>query len=203
VGNEQNTGAVTDFLDAPRFTREQVLSEPCPVPNQPGAYGWWFRTVPVLVDATGCEVRDGLTLLHVGVSPTPPRPNGKQPVSQDLRKRIRYHFGAARGNADGSSLRKTLGVVLADELGIELRRIGSGRHITLAGGEAVLNQWLADNAQVSWVVRQEPWIFEDELVSALELPLNPQGNNAFHQELKRLRRDAVLRANRLRVLKEW
>ncbi|MCW2521084.1 MAG: hypothetical protein JWR46_3703, partial [Mycobacterium sp.] len=27
--------------------------------------------------------------------------------------------------------------------------------------------------------------------------------NPFQQELKRLRRDAVLKANKLRVLKEW
>jgi hypothetical protein len=200
---DQNAGAVAAFLDAQRINREQVFTEPCPVPDGPGAYGWWFRSVPSRVDATGCAERDGLTLLHVGISPTPPPANGKRPVSQDLRKRIRYHYGAARGNADGSSLRKTLGVVLADELGLELRRVGSGRHITLAGGEAVLTHWMAENTLVSWVVRPEPWLFEDTLVGSLALPLNLQGDNPFREELKRLRRDAVLKANKLRVLKEW
>ena len=194
---------VANFLDAQRFTREQVFSEPSPVPNAPGAYGWWFRTLPAPVDATGCEVRDGLTLLHVGISPTPPPANGKRPVSQDLHKRIRYHFGGARGNADGSSLRKTLGVLLAAELGLELRRVGSGKQITLAGGESVLNQWMSDHTLVSWVVRPEPWVFEEELTANLVLPLNLQGDTAFHTELKRLRRDAVVKANKLRVLKEW
>jgi hypothetical protein len=194
---------VAGFLDAQRFTREQVFTEPSPVPQAPGAYGWWFRTLPAAVDATGCEVRDGVTLLHVGISPTPPPASGKRPVSQDLHKRIRYHFGGARGNADGSSLRKTLGVLLAAELGLELRRVGAGKQITLAGGEAVLNQWMSDNTLVSWVVRPEPWVFEDELTASLVLPLNLQGDSAFHQELKRLRRDAVLKANKLRVLKEW
>jgi hypothetical protein len=194
---------VAGFLDAQRFTREQVFAEPGPVPKAPGAYGWWFRTLPAAVDATGCEVRDGLTLLHVGISPTPPPASGKRPVSQDLHKRIRYHFGAARGSADGSSLRKTLGVLLAPELGLELRRVGSGRQITLAGGEAVLNQWMSENTLVSWVVQPEPWVFEDELTAALVLPLNLQDHNPFQPELKRLRREAVLRANKLRVLKEW
>ncbi|WP_242456298.1 GIY-YIG nuclease family protein [Mycolicibacterium sp. P1-18] len=180
-----------------------MFAEPSPVPNAPGAYGWWFRTVPEAVDAEGCEVRDGLTLLHVGISPTPPPASGKRPVSQDLHKRIRYHFGGARGNADGSSLRKSLGVLLARELGLELRRVGSGKQITLAGGEAVLNQWMSDNTAVSWVVRPEPWVFEEELVAHLVLPLNLQGDSAFHQELKRLRRDAMVRAGKLRVLKEW
>ena len=194
---------VAGFLDAQRFTREQVFAEPSPVPNAPGAYGWWFRSLPESVDATGCEVRDGLTLLHVGISPTPPPASGKRPVSQDLHKRIRYHFGGARGNADGSSLRKSLGVLLAKELGLELRRIGSGKQITLAGGEAVLNQWMSDNTLVSWVVRPEPWVFEEELTANLVLPLNLQGDTAFHQELKRLRRDAMVKAGKLRVLKEW
>jgi len=84
-----------------------------------------------------------------------------------------------------------------------LRSVGSGKQITLAGGEAVLNQWMSDNTLVSWVVRSEPWVFEDELTANLVLPLNLQGDSAFHQELKRLRRDAVLKANKLRVLKEW
>jgi hypothetical protein len=194
---------VAGFLDAQRFTREQVFAEPGPVPNAPGAYGWWFRTLPPAVDAEGCEVRDGLTLLHVGISPTPPPASGKRPVSQDLHKRIRYHFGGARGNADGSSLRKSLGVLLARELGLELRRVGSGKQITFSGGEAVLNQWMSDNTLVSWVVRPEPWVFEEELIAKLVLPLNLQGDTAFHQELKRLRRDAMVKAGKLRVLKEW
>jgi hypothetical protein len=198
-----SSNTVAGFLDAQRFTREEALAEPSPVPHAPGAYGWWFRTLPAAVDATGCEVRDGLTLLHVGISPTPPPASGKRPVSQDLHKRIRYHFGAARGNADGSSLRKTLGVLLATELGLELRRVGSGRQITLAGGEAVLNQWMSENALISWVVQPEPWTFEDELTGALVLPLNLQDDNPFQPELKRLRREAVLKANKLRVLKEW
>jgi hypothetical protein len=62
---------------------------------------------------------------------------------------------------------------------------------------------MGENALVSWVVRPEPWVFEDELTANLVLPLNLQGTNPFQQELKRLRRDAVLKANKLRVLKEW
>jgi hypothetical protein len=203
MSDDQYSTAVTGFLDAQQFTREQVFGEPSPVPNRPGIYGWWFRALPANVDVAGCTSRDGFALLHVGVSPTPPSASGKRSVSQDLHKRIRYHFGGGRANADGSSLRKTLGVVLADELGLELRRVGSGKQITLAGGEAILNRWMAENAVVSWIVRPEPWLLEDEVIAALQLPFNLQGDNAFQQELKRLRRDAVQKANKLRVLKEW
>jgi hypothetical protein len=157
------------------------------------------------VNVSGCEQRDGLTLLYVGISPTRP-PTGDRPTTtHDLRKRIRYHFGGGNADAEGSALRKTLGVLLAEELGLELRRVGSGRRRTLAGGEAVLNQWMADNVLVSWVARREPWNFEGELISKVDVPLVLHGNksNAFYPELNRLRRAAVLSANKKRVLAEW
>jgi hypothetical protein len=194
------------FLDARRFTRDEVFGEPCPVPSEPGIHGWWFREVPGAIDASDCATRDGLSLLYVGIAPTPPPANGKRPASQDLRKRVRYHFGGGAGaSAEGSTLRKSLGVLLADQLGTELRRIGSGERRTFAGGETVLTQWMAENALVSWLIRPEPWLVEDELIATLDLPLNIQGNkgNAFYPELQRLRREAVAKSNKRRVLAEW
>jgi hypothetical protein len=41
---------------------------------------------------------------------------------QALSHRVRYHM---RGNAEGSTLRLSFGCILADQLGIELRRVGS------------------------------------------------------------------------------
>jgi hypothetical protein len=204
--SKRTESRIAAFLAAQPFTREEVFGEPCPVPSEPGAHGWWFRTVPGNIDVSKCEQRDGLTLLYVGISPTAPPADGKRPISQDLRKRIRYHFGGGKGDAEGSTLRKSLGVLLGDELGFKLRRIGSGRRRTFAGGEAVLNQWMAENALVSWVVHPEPWVLEEELIANLDVPLNVQSSNkhnAFYPELTRLRREAVLSANKLRVLKEW
>jgi hypothetical protein len=157
--------------------------------------------LPGDIDSSGCEQRDGLTLLYVGISPTPPPTNGKPPSTQDLRKRIRYHFGGGNANAGGSTLRMTLGVLLAGELNIELRRVGSGTRRTFAGGEAALTQWMADNVLVSWVVRPEPWLFETELVDALDLPLNQR--SSFYAQVKALKRAAVLKADKSRILAEW
>ena len=202
----RSTNRQADFLAARTFTRAEVFTDPGPVPSMPGVQGWWFRTVPGAVDGSGCEQRDGLTLLYVGISPTAPPKNGKPPSTQDLRKRIRYHFGGGKADAEGSTLRKTLGVLLGDELGFKLRRIGSGDRRTFAGGEAVLNQWMAENALVSWLVHPEPWHLEEKLIAAFDLPLNGQASNkdnAFYPELTRLRREAMVSANKLRVLKEW
>ena len=198
---KRKADAVVNFLAAQRYTRDEVFADPTPVPSAAGAYGWWFREIPGGVDVSGCAQQDGWTLLYVGISPGPPRTDGKPQIPQDLRKRVRYHFGAGNAAADGSTLRKSLGVLL----GLELRRIGSGKRQTFAGGEAVLNQWMAENAAVSWVLHPEPWFLEPKLIASLDLPLNFQDNerNAFAPELKRLRREAAVKAGKLRVLAEW
>lgn len=200
---KENT--VVNFLAANRYTRDEIFAEPSPIPAESGACGWWFREIPGEIDVSGCEQRDGWTLLYVGISPGPPRADGKPSVPQDIRKRTRYHFGAGAANAEGSPLRKSLGVLLGHQLGFALRRIGSGKRQTFADGEAVLSQWMAENATVSWKVHPEPWHLEAKLIAALDLPLNYQDNerNAFAPELKRLRREAAVKAGKMRVLAEW
>jgi len=61
-------------------------------------------------------------LLYIGISPSSPPANGKEPSKQSLQHRLPYHY---RGNAEGSTLRLTLGCLLANQLGIELRCVGS------------------------------------------------------------------------------
>ncbi|MFD6277776.1 GIY-YIG nuclease family protein [Streptomyces sp. NPDC060209] len=77
-------------------------------------------------------------LLYVGIAP---RYMANRTSTQNLRKRVRYHF---RGNAAGSTLRLTLGCLL----GLELRRVGGGKRMTFGKeGEAALSQWMAENAR--------------------------------------------------------
>lgn len=188
-----------DFLDVRPYTRDEVFDSPCPIDRVAGAYGWWFRTIPGPIDTRGCEERDGLTLLYVGISPSRPPTNGRPPSRQTIYDRIRYHYS---GNAEGSTLRKTLGVLLASDLGVELRRVGSGKRRTfLVAGEAKLSDWMAENALVSWVPHREPWFLEEELIASLDLPLNLQGNsrNRFHSELSRLRAAAEKAAQGLPI----
>ncbi|MGA5843732.1 GIY-YIG nuclease family protein [Streptomyces pseudogriseolus] len=112
-----------------------------------------------------------------------------------MRKRVRYHY---RGNAAGSTLRLTLGCLL----GLELRRVGSGRRMTFdKAGEATLSQWMADNARVCWIEQSEPWDLESQFISQLDLPLNLDQNrhNAFHSRLKELRAQARQRARELPI----
>lgn len=62
----------------------------------PGIYNWHF------LDSPGAGLEAG-RLLYIGISPQRMRSRAS---TQDMRKRIRYHF---RGNAAGSTLRLTLG----------------------------------------------------------------------------------------------
>jgi hypothetical protein len=181
------------------FSRADVLVRPSPVPDVPGVYGWWFRRWPALAAAGGCCQHDGLSLLYAGISPDRPPANGRAASRQSVATRVRYHY---TGNAEGSTLRKTLGCLLADELGVQLRRVGSGTRMTFGAGEQVLSEWMAENAFVSWVVREAPWELEDELIAALDLPLNLKGNqrNSFHRVLTQARARCVAQARALPVL---
>jgi GIY-YIG catalytic domain-containing protein len=191
---------IARFVDPIRmYSREEVLARPSPVPAQDGVYGWWFRKLPPLVVADACRLHQALRLLYAGISPTRPPQNGRTPSKQNLRNRIRYHY---TGNAEGSTLRKTLGCLLADELGIQLRRVGSGNRMTFVEGEQALSAWMAENAYVSWVVRELPWELEDGLIATLDLPLNLQGNslNQFHPVLTGVRAECVAQAKVLPVV---
>ena len=128
------------------------------------------------------------TLLYVGISP-------KNAISsQTLRTRITYHF---RGNAEGSTLRLTLGALMEPQSDFPLRRVGSGTRMTLTHlGERWLDNWLSENAKVCWVEHSEPWELERELLTALSLPLNLQDNREHPfcgklSEIRRLAKEAA------------
>ena len=191
---------VDDFLSpATTWRRVDVLSRPSPVPARAGIYGWWFDELPARIDADNCRRFESRVLLYTGISPKRPPTNGRPPSKSHLRQRIETHYA---GNAEGSTLRKTLGCLLAERLGLQLRRVGSGTRRTFVEGERGLSQWMAQHAFVSWIVRDRPWELEDQLIATLDLPLNLEGNsrNAFHAELTQVRARCVAQANALSVV---
>jgi hypothetical protein len=184
------------FEDAPLFTRAEILAKPDIIPPVRGVYAWFFRTVPPLVPINDCHSRDDLTLLYVGISPK----NAKS--RQNLRKRIAYHY---RGNAEGSTLRLTLGVLLASTNDLPLRRVGSGRRMTFTHvGEQWLDEWMNDNALVCWTEHDEPWLLEHELLQQHSLPLNIQDNrhHPFCSSVSGLRQEAKRQARDMPIASE-
>jgi len=177
------------------YSRSEILSRESPVPREPGVYAWYFRSVPSGVPTDGCTHLMGYTLLYVGISPKATPKNGRKPSTQTLWHRLRYHM---RGNAEGSTLRLSLGCLLGRELGIELRRVGSGTRLTFGNGEERLSQWIEQNALVSWEVDVTPWKAEKELITRLCLPLNLEGNlHPFCRVLSGIRAEARVRARAL------
>jgi hypothetical protein len=178
------------------LSRKTALLKPSPIPALPGVYAWYFQEVPPGVPVQGCIVRDGRTLLYAGISPS------RAKSTQNLRKRITYHY---RGNAEGSTLRLTLGVLLAAQSGFPLRRVGSGRRLTFTHlGEQWLDDWMEQNAYVCWIEHPEPWRVERGLFERVSLPINIQDNrhHPFSTQLSEYRSAAKREAKELPIANE-
>ena len=180
-------------------SRAEVLNRPSPVPAKNGLYAWYFADVPQIVSTAGCLTVDGKTLLYIGIAPDKSsKPNSRQ----SLLGRVRYHY---RGNAEGSTLRRTLGVLLESKSGFPLRRVGSGTRITLThAGERYLDEWMGRNAFVAWMACPEPWVLERELLGKFSCPLNLKDNDhhAFAPVLRRMRSEALRRAREMPIANE-
>ena len=126
-----------DFYPDKKFSRAEVMCHPTPVPAVKGIYFWWFKEIPPGVPIEGCITQEGYTLLYVGISPDKKsKPNSRA----NLRQRIKTHYN---GNAEGSTLRLTLGVLLSTKSNFPLRRVGLGKRTTFTHpGEQWLDQWM-------------------------------------------------------------
>ncbi|TCD17302.1 hypothetical protein E0D81_16155 [Lelliottia amnigena] len=180
------------------YSRTEVMSKPTPVPAVNGVYFWWFKEIPPGVPAEGCITCDGYTLLYVGISPDR---RGKPNSRSNLRKRIKTHFS---GNAAGSTLRRTLGVLLSSVSSFPLRRVGSGSRMTFTHpGEQWLDAWMEKNAKVHWIPVEAPWELEDTLIASIPLPLNIQGNaHDFKVTLSGMRSQAAAEARLMEIADE-
>ena len=180
--------------------RSEVLARPSAVPGEPGIYAWFFKASPSSrIRLDQCWKWSDMCLLYVGISPGKPPKNGKPPSRQNLKTRIGYHM---RGNAEGSTLRLSLGCLLSESLEIQLRRVGSGKRMTFSSDECVLSEWMEENAFVTWITHPEPWVAESNAIERLYLPLNLDQNitHPFHTTLSKARSVAKARARKLPIL---
>lgn len=187
-----------DFYPEKTYSRTEVMSRPTPVPAVNGVYFWWFKEIPPGVPTKGCITAEGYTLLYVGISPDK---RGKPNSRSNLRKRLKTHYS---GNAAGSTLRRTLGVLLSHVSNFPLRRVGSGSRMTFTHpGEQWLDLWMEQNARVHWIPAEAPWEIEDKLIESIPLPLNIQGNtHEFKLTLSGIRSQAAAEARLMEIADE-
>ena len=195
--DNQLVGQAIDALLSPRHLHcaDEILSRPSPVPKSPGVYAWYFDEVPLPLSTKKFHQWRGYNLLYVGISPCKRTP----PSTRTLRFRMRDHFA---GNAEGSTLRKTLGCLLGDTLNIKLRCVGGGKRQTFTNpGERELDKWMRQHARVTWAVMESPWLAEERLLMRVPLPLNLQGNaHPFRCTLEGIRKAAKEAAVALEVI---
>jgi hypothetical protein len=180
-------------------SRTDIVERRIQLPQAPGVYVWCFRTIPPGVPALNCLSHGEWVMLYVGISPdSRSKPNSRQ----GLRSRIRHHLC---GNAEGSTLRRTLGILLLEQSGFPLRRVGSGKRITLTHlGEQWLDRWLDENALLLWRAVDQPWHLEEQIIADVSCPLNLRGNEAhpFNKKLKEVRYTAISEARKTPVADE-
>jgi len=178
------------------WSREEILKKPSPIPPENGIYAWYFKTTPnismfkkyfnieehnkVLLLKDSHKFQN-YQLLYIGISPKDNKSNN------NIRNRLRGHMN---GNSYSSTLRLSLGCLLADELKITLKKHGSSLHF--GKDEDKLSQWMSENAFVTFQLCNEPWSVEDEAINKLMLPLNLKDNtnSSFKEPLEKLRKHA-------------
>ena len=165
-----------------------LIEKPKLIPDSTGAYAWYFDTTELKLPKQRYQCVDDFKLLYIGIAGDKKKPDSKA----TLRDRIRWQH--LRGNAYGSSLRLSLGILLQDVLRLELEPQGSkGFHWS---DESALSEWMAENALVTWIVSDTPWEIEENAVSAYGkvLPLNYEHNESdtfaakLHEKKKKIRR---------------
>jgi len=191
----------TNSCNASEITRKGS----CSVLKGKGLYAWYFRKFPQCIPTEGCRHYlwrgDDYTLLYVGIVPSEPPESGKA-SKQTLYNRIQQHVN---GNAYGSTLRLSLGCLLSNELGIQLRCINNRKRKTFTKvGEKRLTDWMCENALVVWTKYDKPWQKEVDFITRLSPPLNLECNkhHLFYAKLSAIRRQARETARKLEIVNE-
>src|SRR5216683_3847663 len=161
------------------YTREELLKHPSLASATGGVYGIWFQDLDSLVRDGHLVRRNGFSLLYVGISSKKSSEKGGLEGLGSLHNQIGLHYA---GDASNSILRRALGCMLADRLGIGLRRVGPRRRLTFGEDEKKLSVWMEAKALVSWMEHEQPQELESELIANLNLPLNIRSSGR-HDEL--------------------
>jgi hypothetical protein len=136
------------------------------VPAEPGLYAWWAPAGAVPGIAGPPHPSAGLELLYVGLA----RSGGA--ARSTLRSRVVGNH--IRGTTGQSTLRRSLASLLGEREGWRTR--WTTRPVLVNADELRLSEWMAARLQLTWAVHPAPWTVEDDVIEALQPPLNQAAN---------------------------
>ena len=156
---------------------EQLYNQKELIPDQPGFYAWFFNhyfqklfSDNSSVFKTLYEIEDRQiankqwTLLYIGIA-------GK---NQNRTLRYRIYDDHLKQNSDGSTLRQSLSAMLWEEIDLDPKK-----QLKTPEEKDKLNQWMYDNARVTWIESDAPESAEDIIIDhyGQYLPMNIEKNN--------------------------
>ena len=152
-----------DTLDP--IPSSRLAIEPTLLPAKSGAYFVFFDSGQLLLERSGYLEfdqtfplsRDGFDLLYVGAT------------ADSLRLRAMQHVV---GDSRSSSLRMTVGALVADDLNLDPVGDGSRTYFNFGDGERRLTEWLCAHTRVAVHVTDQPFVFEKALLRSLAVPFN-------------------------------
>lgn len=139
--------------------------DPTVLPDGPGVYLVFFDSGQLVLEESGYldfdtrlpDSIDGFDLLYVGAT------------RDSLRLRALAHV---RGDSRMSSLRMTVGAVLASRLGLEPVGDGTRTYFNFGDGERRLTDWMRDHTQIAVIESDNPFAMERAILSVLPAPFN-------------------------------
>lgn len=138
------------------------------VPDEPGLYAWWSRP-NALPGIAGPAHPDGEhELLYVGLA--------RSGLSSGATLRSRVVGNHIRGTTGQSTLRRALAALLHEQEG--WRSTFTDRPLLVRDDEQRLTAWMQDNLALSWVVHEQPWTVEADVIGELTPPLNQSANSS-------------------------
>jgi len=136
------------------------------VPAEPGLYAWWAQAGAVPGIAGPPHPSAELELLYIGLA----RNGGA--ARSTLRSRVVGNH--VRGTTGQSTLRRGLASLLSEREGWRTR--WTTRPVLVNSDELRLSAWMTARLQLTWAVHPQPWTVEDDVIEALQPPLNQAAN---------------------------
>ena len=195
LGKLSTTKGLTEKIDYFKRPDEiislgDIIEDKKILPNEKGIYGWYFKKLPPQVPNREYFGYGQWKLLYIGIAGKTKESKGTL-YSRIFKKHI-------NGNADISTLRKTLGPILRKELGLMPYKKGSGEYRSFwfgKEGENILRDWLIAHARITWVKDDQPRKVEQTFIDLYGhiLPLNIDNNkrNPIGKDLMRLRKQCL------------